>query len=189
MFISYFLWCVCTSHIWNIFRYNVFCCSTRTFNEPLDLASMQRLARKKISDETVRKISWVRKMYSQWRLHRNDVHSTETIMCDLDDHESITIENITFALTRFIREICKLDGMQFPAKTLYEVIVCVQFHLESIGLMWRLLSDEKFVDLRYTLDNVMKDRCALNVGGQARKADVLSETDIDFVVGDGTAWI
>ena len=79
------------------------------------------------------------------------------IYCDLDDHETITQENIVYSLSRFIREITKVNGEQFPAKTLYEIMMCVQFHLESIGFMWRLLSDKNFTDLKFCLDNVMKE--------------------------------
>ena len=88
----------------------------------------------------------------------------------MDDHETITEENLVFALYRFIREIKKLNGEQFPGKTLYEIIMCVQFHLESIGFMWKLISQEPFVDLKFTLDNVMKERASQNVGGNVKKS-------------------
>ena len=86
-----------------------------------------------------------------------------------------------FGVSRFIREIHKVNGDQFPAKTLYEICMCVQFHLESVGYMWRLLADARFVDLKFTLDNTMKERCSQNIGGTVKKAEVLSHVDIDIL--------
>ena len=155
--------------------------STRIYNEPLDMVSMKKLARKNFSEETIRKVTWVRRMYSQWRIERNERSFDEQILCDLDDHETITEDNLVFGMCRFVREITKVNGEQFPGKTLYEMVMCVQFHLESIGFMWRLLNQDKFVDLKFTLDNVMKERCSMNVGGPVRKAEVLSAMNVDIL--------
>ena len=142
---------------------------------------MDKLARKKFSPDTIKKVTWVRCMFSEWRLQRNKQFSHEFILCDLDDHETITEANLVFAMCRFIREVLKLNGEQFPGKTLYEMVMCVQFHLETIGFMWKLLSNEHFVDLKFTLDNVMKERASLNIGGVPKKADVLSQLNIDIL--------
>ena len=161
---------------------------TRQYNEPLNYEAMQKLARKKFSEETLKKVTWVRRMFSEWRLHRNDQDLGEFIYCDLDDPETITEENLVFALSRFIREVKKVNGEQFPAKTLYEICMCVQFHLETIGFMWKLLSDLMFVDLKFTLDNTMKERASANIGGNVRKAEVLSQVDMDILWESGFCW-
>ena len=137
----------------------------------------------------MKKVTWVRRMFSQWRIQRNEDVPQEVILCDLDDHETITEDNLVFAMCRFIREIKKISGEQFPGKTLYEIIMCMQFHLESIGYMWKLLSDSLFVDLKFTLDNVMKERASENVGGPVRKAEVLSEVDVDILWENGIIGI
>ena len=130
---------------------------------------MLRLSRKNFSEETIKTVTWVRKMYSQWRLHRNQQESGEFIFCDLDDTETITQDNLVFGMSRFITEIKKVNGDQFPAKTLYEIVMCVQFHLESVGITWKLLSESMFVDLKFTLDNIMKQHCEQNIGGPLRR--------------------
>ena len=142
---------------------------------------MRQLARKNFSEETLKKITWVRGMYSQWRIFHNNKTQSEVITCDLDDHETITVDNLNIGICRFITEVRKINGCQFPAKTLYEVVVCIQLHLESIGLMWKLLNDECFSDIKYTLDNVMKECAACNVGGPVRKADILTFMDKDIL--------
>ena len=130
---------------------------------------MLKLSRKNFSEETVKKVTWVRHMYSQWRIFHNEEQKESVIYCDLDDTETITEENLVYGMSHFITEIHKLNGEQYPAKTLYEIVMCVQFHLESIGFMWQLLNDARFTDLKYTLDNVMKEHCKNNVGGPAEE--------------------
>ena len=124
-------------------------------------------------------------MYSQWCIYRNGHENEEFIYCDLDDPETITEENLVFGVSQFIREVRKVNFDQFPAKTLYEICMCVQFHLESVGYMWRLLSDARFVDLKFTFDNTMKERCSQNIGGPVKKAEVLSHVDIDILWENG----
>ena len=120
-------------------------------------------------------------MYSQWRIHWNNINSLEVITCDLDDHETNNEHDFTSSMCRFITEIKKVNGEQFPAKTLYEIVLCVQFYLESVGIVWKLLSDDKFSDLRFTLDNIMKQRSSESVGCSIRKADVLTAVDEDIL--------
>ena len=115
-------------------------------------------------------------------MQRNDSGLHDIISCDLDDHETINEADFMFAMCRFITEIRKMNGDQFPAKTLYEVVLCVQFYLESVGIVWKLLGDDKFSDLRFTLDNVMKERCSQVVTCTPTcKADVLTAVDQDIL--------
>ena len=103
------------------------------------------------------------------------------IQCDLDDKKTITHEGLIFALVRFITEVKKVDGQDFPGKTLYDILICVQFHLESMGIYWKLLNEEIFQDVRYTLDNLMKLRTAAGLGISVKKAQVLSASDEDYL--------
>ena len=64
-------------------------------------------------------------MFSEWRQYRNGLGSMEFIKCDLSDIGNITKQNLCFAMTRFITEVCKLDGELFPGKTLYEIVVSI----------------------------------------------------------------
>ena len=173
-FLFYFL-AMFTFQKYNRYYFNR---STRQYNEPLDYEAMRKLSRKNFSEETLKKVTWVHHMYSQWRIYRNGHGNEEFIYCDLDDPETITEENLVFGVSQFIREIRKVNGDQFPTRTLYKICMCVQFHLESVGYMWQLLSDARFVDLKFTLDNTMKERCGQNIGGPMKKA--LSHVGIDI---------
>ena len=65
---------------------------------------------------------------------------------------------MSFCLCCFINEIRKKDGGEFPSKSLYEIVLLIQFHLEKRGLMWKLVDGSDFTRVWYTLDNVMKKR-------------------------------
>ena len=41
-------------------------------------------------------------------------------------------------------EIRKFDGSEFPAKTMYEIVLCIQFYLETCVFRWKLVDDEQF---------------------------------------------
>ena len=60
-------------------------------------------------------------------------------------------------------------------------MICLQFWLESNSLNWRLISDEEFKSVKFTLDNVMKERAANGIGSEVRKAQVLTFTDEDVL--------
>ena len=117
------------------------------------------MSRKSFSDETMKKVNWVTKMYSEWRSARNSLPQFETIVADLDNVFSLTVENLSFALCHFMTEIRKLNGCEFPSKTMYDIIICIQFYLGAFGFNWKLVDDVYFQDVKFTLDNLMKDRC------------------------------
>ena len=158
--------------------------NVQTYNFPLDKTSLSEMGRKKFSEETVKKINWVQKMFAEWKEDRNCT-GIDKIVCDLENVSTINVEDFVFAKTRFITEIRKLDGTDFPAKTLYQIVICVQFHLESVGLIWKLLDDSCFIELKFTLDNVMKEQVANGVGITVKKADIISVVDEDFLWENG----
>ena len=82
----------------------------------------------------------------------------------MDDINTICVENLVSGMRRFITDVHKLDGSDFPAKTLFQIVVCVQFHLETLGFTWKLFDNKEFTELKFTLDNIMKQRVTNGVG-------------------------
>ena len=156
----------------------------RPFNEPLPDHALAQLSNKNFSDETMRKVKWARKMYNDWRAYRHGL-GLEYIQCDLENEETLTVENIRYAMCRFITEVKKVNGEDFPGKTLYDIVVCLQFYLECRGYGYKLINDESFRDLKFTLDNTMKARTAQGIGISVRRAQVLSATDEDYLWSTG----
>ena len=88
---------------------------------------------------------------------------------------------MSLVLCRFVTEIQKLDGSDFPPRTLCQIIICVQFQLEKLGLMWKVLDDKELTALWFTLDNIMKRRCQDGLGNTIRQAQVLSYKDEEML--------
>ena len=125
--------------------------------------TLERLTKKTFAAETMKKMSWVKNMFQEWRYYRNLSTEFSDIHCDLDNVETITVESLKFALVRFITEVKKIDGTDFPPKTLY-IVICIQFLLETEGFTWRLISDKPFTEVKFTLDNTMKKRAEEGLG-------------------------
>ena len=119
-------------------------------------------------------------MYREWRLYRHGL-GLDYIACDLEDRSTITGSSLIYALCRFITEVKKVDGTDFPGKTLYDILICIQFHLECLGFAFKIINDPAFCDVKYTLDNTMKMHVASGIGLSVRQAQVLSVTDEDYL--------
>lgn len=90
---------------------------------------------------------------------------------------------LSYGLCHFICEVKKINGDDFPPKTIYEMIVCVQIYLESRGIFWKLLDDMDmdFVKLCYTCDNIMKEHASGGLGNVIRQAEVISYDNETFL--------
>ena len=157
----------------------------RVFKDPLKSGVLDDLSHKNFSPDTMKKVKWVTKMFREWRGQRNSDPNKEFIQCDLDEKDTISKDGLIFAMSRFITEVRKIDGTEFPGKTLYDIVLCVQFHLETLGFGYKLLNDEYFKDIRNTLDNVMKMRTAEGVGNTVRKAEILLQSHENYLWGVG----
>ncbi len=157
--------------------------SSHVYHEPHQESQMDSLAHKKFAPETEKKIHWVTNMYHQWQIQRNKNPELVYIFVDLDDIPSLTKRNLSYGMCRFITEIKKLNGGDFPPKTIYEIVICVQMFLESKGIFWKLLDDkeEEFQWLQYTCDNIMKERVSGGIGSITRQAEVISYDDENFL--------
>ena len=146
---------------------------------------MLSLKRKTFSDETMKKVNWAKRMYNDWRLFRESQPNLKTYLCNLDDMETVNKQDLNDAMCRFISEVKKVDGSDFPPKTLYDIVICVQFWLETQGLAWKLLTDEVFTELKYTLDNLMKARTSAGLGNSVKKAEIVSFQDEESLWSSG----
>ena len=129
----------------------------------------------------MKKVKWAKGVFQEWRYHRNLSPDFSDIHCDLDDLSTISVQNLNFALCHFITEVKKLDGEDFPPKTLYEIIVCIQFYLETEGFALKLISDPGFQEVKFTLDNTMKECTERGLGNNVQKAEVLEISDEDIL--------
>ena len=150
------------------------------FKPPLPEENLIDLGHKNFSSKTMKQVRWVRKMYREWRQYRHN-QGFAFIQCDLEDKATITAESLKYAMCCFITEVKKANGQDFPGKTLYHIVVCVQFHLECLGFAFKLINDPAFHDLKFTLHNTMKARVCQGIGLTVKKSEVITSTDEDLL--------
>ena len=153
---------------------------TRPFKEPLPKQELVELSHKNFAPDTMKKVRWAVKMYRDRRQYRHSL-DLEKIECNLDDRATINKPSLCFVLCCFITEVKKVDGSVFPSKTLYDILICIRFHLECLGFAFKVINDEAFHDVKHTLDNMMKEHVASGIGLTVKQAEVLSVTDEDYL--------
>ena len=147
------------------------------FHQPLKDKELEDLSLKNFAPDTMKKVKWAVDMFRNWRNYcHSHNNSFDFIQCDLDDKSSIT-HNLIFALVIFLTEVKKVDGSEFSGKTLYNILICLQFHLEAMGFGWKLLDEAMFRDVRLTLDNLMKLCTAQGLGTSVKQAQFLESSD------------
>ena len=135
------------------------------FKDPLDLGDLQELMQKKYADNSEKKVRWAVKQYTLWRqqtIEEMPSGSTDEHFrhADLGDLRTIDKKSFAFVMCKFVTDVLKVNGEEYPPNTLKELVYCVQMFLHSRRKFWFLLdrSEDMFLDLFYVLDNGMKRR-------------------------------
>ena len=150
---------------------------SRNFNVVSD-KRIEHLKQIQLKPKTEAEVNWGVNVYNEWRNNRLFTfrYDVGIYYADLNDLKSLTKENLNHSLCSFIPDVTKQRGEgPYPGHTLYQMIVAIQMHLNVNKLPWKLLEagDSAFSDVRVVLDNVMKERTAMNVGVTKHQASVI----------------
>lgn len=132
-----------------------------------------------MAESTQRKIRWAVDLFKEWVTQRNKNAVEDTslnispILVELED---MTKDEINYSLSRFVCEIKKKNGNDFPGETLHEIIICIQLFFEQRNQCYKFLSDPEFMQLRNTLDTMMQEKKKAGIGIRRKQAQVI---DID----------
>ncbi len=158
------------------------------FKQATSEDELSLLSIKSFAETTDKKITWAINMFKEWRMHRLRVGPYDTThgtlqWVNVDDSANLLKPHLCTALCCFLNETRREDGLEFPGKTLYEILMCIQFFLK--GLFWKLIDDPEFVKLKFMLDNLMKNHCASRVGSEVCASMPLSYSDEDKIWASG----
>ncbi len=145
------------------------------FKKPVSEKELAKLGEKTFAASTERKILWAVNLFRDWCFTRIRVPGSDGRLrwCDINDSR-IQASNLSYCLCRFLSEVCHADGTEYPAKTLYNIVIMIQMHCDKLGKTWKLVNGPQFVDVKNTLDNLMKQRSRQNMGSENRSADPIS---------------
>ncbi len=135
------------------------------YKSPLDSAQQELLSRKTFSENTNAKINWAVNLYCDWYFECCKSSNCDShIQWSNLEAQEFSKANLAYALSCFLSEVQKRDRSEYPGDTLYQLVVCIQFFLEWSGCHWKLIDGEEFIPLKFTLDNLMKERAAMGLG-------------------------
>ena len=139
---------------------------TRVFKIPENDNNIRNLSNKHFAPQSKRKMRWAVNLYSDWRRNRMTLPGVDCSIIDanLEVLDGFSEFDLAYSLCRFVREVRKLDGSEYPPNTVREIIVMLQMFLHENSINWKLLDGENFVGLRNVVDNTMKERHALGLG-------------------------
>ena len=160
---------------------------TREFKKPEDDVQIGESSRKKFAEKSKLKINWAMNLYDQWRSYRMSQQNVpdEILRCDMNLLGQFSKGDLSFVLCRFIREVKKMDGSDFPPNTIRELIVMIQMYLHQNNVFWKLYDDVEFVHLKNVVDNTMKERHGMGLG--VRKcSDIITLSQEEKLFNSGT---
>ena len=145
--------------------------------EPIPDHVVDEMSKKKYALKTYAQMKWCVGMYHVWKFQRNQLYPG-SIKLDLEDVSTFTMDNIVSDVSRFILEIRKRNGDEFPPKSLKHIVLVLQMHFASLGFQYEFLDDPKFSKLTNCLDNKMKLNASKGLGRKKRQAEVLEPEEI-----------
>ena len=83
-------------------------------------------------------------------------------------------DSFEFSMCKFLAEVWKLNGDEYPGKTVYHMVVSIQKHVVTKGKKWKLIESSNFGKLRNVLDNLMKERAQNNIGMIKHQAGMIT---------------
>jgi hypothetical protein len=145
---------------------------------------MVELTKKDTPVRTARSIAWASNLFENWRVQRNTLiskrrvadKSLSIIPCRL---ESLNDDELNYCISRFIHEVKKIDGTDFPPKTIRQLVLLLQMFLDDHGHSVRLLSDPCFKELQNSVDKLMKERADRGLGLHTKQAKVITPEEED----------
>ena len=158
----------------------------RQFKAPEDDVQINNVTKKNFAPKSKLKINWAMNLYSDWRKYRMSQQCVpdEILKCDLDSLGQFFKADLCFAMCRFVREVKKMDGTDFPPNTIRELVVMIQMYLHENNVFWKLYDEQEFIHLKNVVDNTMKERHSEGLGVR-RSNDIISLSQEDKLFNSG----
>ena len=140
----------------------------------------------RIPQTTRNKTLWAITLFEEFLKHRQTTTSDD-VFCK--QHLELSDCELNTVLVRFITEVKKADGTEYPGRTLREIIIGIQKNYEMNGSIKKLLTDTRFKGLQDTLDYEMKHRAGMGIGVNKKQAGIISLEQEDMLWSKGIIGI
>lgn len=118
-------------------------------------AELKEKIENSVPDGTRKKVRWAMNLLKDWQ---NETINDETRLHMYQEIETAAASNINNELKHFILEVRKKDRTRYPPKTLYDIIVMINYYLmKDVGREMNIMKDIEFVDTRKALNAAMTE--------------------------------
>ncbi|XP_038068807.1 zinc finger MYM-type protein 2-like isoform X3 [Patiria miniata] len=151
--------------------------NTKRFKEPKADSDLLDFGRRRFAESTERKIRWAVDLFRDWQMCRNQkaVSDVSLNISPINvDLNFMTKDEVNYSLARFICEVKKKNGDDYPGETLHELVISIQLYFDLRGKSYKFLSDPDFLQLRNTLDGLMKERAKAGLGIRRKQAEEIT---------------
>jgi hypothetical protein len=131
----------------------------------------------RLAPSTEKKIKWAIDLFRGWQLQRNEKAIANPAMNISPIYvtlEEMTKDEINYSVSRFICEVKKMNGEEYPGETLHELVICIQLHFDLKGKPLKFLSDPHYLQVKNTLDSLMQDRAKAGLGLRRKQAEIIT---------------
>ncbi|CAB4023344.1 Hypothetical predicted protein, partial [Paramuricea clavata] len=161
----------------------------KRFRKPITSSKCERFGQSWTSEASRKKWRWVLRTFEKWRAARN--HAVSSNNESYDDEplvntslEEMSDEQLDFFLARFVAEVRKTDGAEYPGRTIYEMISSIQAYLHveckrNVNLIDK--TAHVFRNLNSALNFVMKERAGQGIGVETSQAKFITEEQENYL--------
>ena len=137
--------------------------------------SLEDLVTKSIPLATRQKADWAVKLFESWKtwlkLQPNSNLELDALDSDLKEMNETDLDKI---IGMFVQQVRKRNGELYPGKTLYELVVSLQKHLEINQRHLSLIDRSDFPSIYYALDVSMKNSAKSGIGLTTKQAEPIT---------------
>ena len=145
------------------------------FAIPKSEEEVQQARKARIPKKTQTDTKYCVDIWKNWSIYRNSVVNTEQVN---EDITALDNNGIQYWMSRFVLEVRKKDGSEYPPNTLHHICCGILRHLRESGRPdIDIFKDSSFADFRATLDGEMKRLQSLGIGAKKRQAEPLTEEE------------
>ena len=140
----------------------------------VDNDEIERLIEEGKSKNTDKNTRWALGTFEAWRIQRNSTGNE-----NIPDLLQMSTNDVNSWLARFVVEVRRVDGKEYPAHTLYQICCGISRHLLNNGFEKHILRNEseEFRYFQRALDAKCKDLTKKGIGMVKKKADAICEAD------------
>ena len=147
----------------------------RRFAAPKSEKDVEQARKARIPRKTQTDTKYCVEIWKTWSIYRNSVVKNEQVY---EDITSLDSNSLQYWMSRFVLEVRKKDGTEYPPNTLHHICCGILRHLRENGQPGiDIFKDSSFSDFRSTLDGEMKRLQSLGIGVKKRQAEPLTEEE------------